>query len=413
MDTIKLTVIPDDSCKDLEGFSITSTIKFAKTEIFTFGILNIDVPPDRIGENDFEYLQSKIPSYMGMYEDYIVLDKIHNRIIGNATGETLRQVSEIIGVGVGLKVFTYISKFERKTISKIGVSKHRVKRLDFRANNGKVEYEIETKGTAYKNNVKGMIDDVHNKKTGKDKTVRRIGFVTEIRKADEEETTIVHSTDPDGDVSIPEKRGIYKNIQYYLLILSYILDNPDYNSVVRKYEKEINYRKPIINKDKIHYRYIYNKRVYIGQCFDRRLILNKINYYKQESRTIDQLFKFLTDDQGKEKYFLGLDEKIIDMINVKDTKNVSMYTCDDYLFEDQNTLIAQMSDGTLFLKSKNGALPEIERIFPEDDVKKRLGEYFNYLGNERHECGASCRSREKEGKSCEILTFRENCHFHR
>jgi len=72
-----------------------------------------------------------------------------------------------------------------------------------------------------------------------------------------------------------------------------------------------------------------------------------------------------------------------------------------------------MSDGILFIKSKNGQLKEIEKQFTEDEVKKRLSELYGYKRREPHQCGASCRSREKEGNPCKIMTYRENCHFHR
>jgi len=73
----------------------------------------------------------------------------------------------------------------------------------------------------------------------------------------------------------------------------------------------------------------------------------------------------------------------------------------------------QMSDGVLFIRSRDGSLPEMEEKFPESDVRARLFEFNDYLSGAGHECGAPCRSREIEGKPCEIKTYREHCHFHR
>lgn len=191
------------------------------------------------------------------------------------------------------------------------------------------------------------------------------------------------------------------------------MDNPIYNRIVKVLEKKINYRKPIIKEDKIKYIFEYNGLEYWGQCFDKRLILSKIRNYSENFRNLDQLFNILTSRIGREKYFLGLDKNIIKNINKKNTSFLENYSSNDIYQSRHNIEYIQMSDGALFIKSKNGELPEMERQFPEDEVKERLIQIINRERNEWHKCGAPCKSREKEGKPCEIKTFREHCHFHR
>lgn len=83
------------------------------------------------------------------------------------------------------------------------------------------------------------------------------------------------------------------------------------------------------------------------------------------------------------------------------------------IINDNNNSLFLDKDGIIVLKSKNGANKQIEDILSEDEVFHRLGLYGNYVRGESHRCGAPCRSKEIEGKPCEIQTFREHCHFHR
>jgi len=67
----------------------------------------------------------------------------------------------------------------------------------------------------------------------------------------------------------------------------------------------------------------------------------------------------------------------------------------------------------LIIKSTDGFDKQLENIFTEDEVKKRLGLSFEETKGNSHKCGEPCTSREIEGKPCEMNTFRNKCHHHR
>jgi hypothetical protein len=383
-----------------------------KEDVFTFGIFNYEIPPQKLGEDAFEYLNSKIPAYRIIYEDFIEFDSIGNRIINHATGEMARDVSEIIGIGVGLKASTSLFNYQRKNIVRIGISERKEKRLDFILKENSRVVEIETKGTVIPSNVSKMIQHTKDKKLGKPAGISRYGFIVEQRKADETNPSIIHVTDPLGDpIEIDE--DIFYFGFYYLPYFMYILDNPDYNKVVKKIIKKTKFRKYLVQKEKIKYRYRFEDKVYLGQCFDNRLVIETIKKYASNSRNVDQLFNMLTSSCGKTKYFLGIDENILDFLNSRMANNLINYSITETYINNSNYSQLRLSDGTLLIISKNGALPTMEDVFPEEDVKNRLREFYDYSNNERHPCGAPCRSREKEGKPCDIMTYRSNCHFHR
>ena len=128
---------------------------------------------------------------------------------------------------------------------------------------------------------------------------------------------------------------------------------------------------------------------------------------------ITSLFKKLTANYDRNKYFLGLDIEILKNINSRNIKFLDNYILEDIYDTHENYSYIQMSDGVLFIISKNGALPEMEEKFSEAKVKRRLGQLYSFERGIPHKCGASCRSKDIEGKPCDILTYREHCHFHR
>lgn len=48
---------------------------------------------------------------------------------------------------------------------------------------------------------------------------------------------------------------------------------------------------------------------------------------------------------------------------------------------------------------------QVNKNFTEEEVKHRLGNVVNFYLERPHKCGAPCRSEEKEGDPCEILTL--------
>lgn len=409
----KLILEKDDTCRNILELSPINEIKVEKPDIFNYGVFHYEIPPEKIGENDFEYLQSKIPAYYMLYDDQIDIPDKRNAIICKVSGEAAKNVSEIVGIGIGLKAASFIFKIQKKNIQKIGLSGKKEKRLDFRAKKNKEIVEIETKGTTNIYTVRSMIKDIHDKKIGKINGVNRYGFVTLLRKDTDKDDSRIYITDPDGEGNTTNYKGVYAFINYYLIYLSFILDNPQYNKLVRVLVNLVKFRKKIIKTEKFKYIFEYDKKKYYGQCFDKRLIKIFIDKYIESSATIDKLFKLLTDSIGVEKYFLGIDSEIIQAINSKNISLLENYISSDKYEKINEHEYIQMSDGILFIKSKDGSLPEMEEKFTEEEVKSRLGEIMNYEKNKWHECGAACRSRDIEGKPCEIKTFREHCHFHR
>lgn len=404
-------LVPDATCQNHHKIAGINSIDVEKCDIFNFGIFHYEIPPDKVSENDFEYLESKIPSYYGLYEDHIDVDD--TRIICKVPGEAATRVSEIVGIAIGLKASKVLFQFKRKDIQKIGVSKKREKRLDFKVDTPTLKIDIETKGTTGAGTVASMIGDIHAKKTGKPNGISRFGFVTLLRKLSDNDQTKIFVTDPDGELHPPSFKGVFNYIAHYCQYLSFALDNSNYNRVVRKLLAGKRYNRRLINTDRIRYRFSFKGRVYLGQCFDKRLQGDLISQYGKDVKSIDALYSVLTKQIGKEKYFLGVDYAVLNAINLKDESFLDSYESNDSYSTINQHEYFEMSDGALFIKSTNGSLPEMERQFTETDVKSRLRGIISFDRREPHLCGAPCRSREKEGDPCQIMTYRDYCHFHR
>ncbi|MGX5688501.1 hypothetical protein [Arcticibacter tournemirensis] len=113
------------------------------------------------------------------------------------------------------------------------------------------------------------------------------------------------------------------------------------------------------------------------------------------------------------KFFIGLDETVVNAINKQRVQILEQYRS-EYIYEEStNNYILLDYDGVLINKAKDGCDHQLERLFNDEAVEKRLGLYTSYLRGETHKCGAHCKSPSIEGKSCEIHTYRELCHWHR
>lgn len=408
--SIDIDIVKDDTCNEL---SVPNKLTVLKEDIFNYGVFHYEIPPDKLSDNNFEYLESKIPAYVGMYEDYIDIDEARQSIKSKTSGESAKNLSEIVGIALGLKSAIQIFGINKKEIENIPISTKQEKRLDYKSTFNGNEIHIETKGTTSKYNVKTMINDIHAKKVGKDSINHKYGFVTLFDGLNKNNGTKIYVTDPSIEPFENNYNGVYKYIYYYLIYFSFILDNPEYNKLFKTliYKKSVN--RNTIKIDKFDYSFTFRNKKYLGQCFDKRLISKLIQNSMMDDDTVTSLFKKLTKNYDRNKYFLGLDIEILKNINSRNIEFLNSYILEDIYDTHEDYSYIQMSDGVLFIISKNGALPEMEEKFSESEVKKRLGQLYSFEKKEPHRCGASCRSKDIEGKPCEILTYREHCHFHR
>ncbi|MDA8226569.1 MAG: hypothetical protein M0T74_02485 [Desulfitobacterium hafniense] len=410
MDTANISIELHDSVKENLLFNSLSELEISKTTIFKYGILNEEVPK-KIKENDFEYLESKIPFLYGLYSDFVELKA--GKIISLADGEVSKRLSETIGVGVGLFYTTKLLKVNPNIIKRIPSPKtQKGKYLDFKFTKENVEYEVETKGTVYHSKLNSIIEDVQGKKRDSKTTGCKYGVITLANKEEDKKPSKIVICD---DLNNKRSNKIYflnDYFEYYNLFLSFILDSTYYNRLVAQIDRG-RLRRNVIKTNNIKGEYIYNGVKYKGQYFDRRLVLDYIaNYYSVDIK-LNVLFKLLTNQLGRQKYFLGLDPKIIDYLNNKDVIGLRKYSQERAFIEESKKRLIRDIDGVIFVSSKSGGDNQIEKNFGENEVKERLSYILGSITNTPHECGAPCRSKEKEGKPCEKLTFREHCHFHR
>lgn len=415
IDSIDIEILKDATCNLTPSSQAINHVDFSKQDIFNYGVFHYEIPPEKIGENDFDYLESKIPAYVLMYEDHVKVSTDNNSIECHVTGEAAKNVSEIVGIAAGLKAAIKIFNIEKKDIEKIGLSGKKEKRLDFKANINGQEIQIETKGTTYETSVKGMLDDIHAKKEGKDNIVNKFGFVTLFSKLNELKKTQLFMTDPTVEPTENPFDGIYKFINYYLIYFSFILDNVEYNKIYQRLHMH-NFQKTsknIIKIKKIKYDFTYRNKTYVGQCFDKRLLVQIIDKHIKYNENKTSLFSRLTESVGTNKYFLGIDKNILESINKNNIQNLSRYSSENFCEIHKEYEYIQMSDGIILIISRQGALQEMEEKFTEEKVKKRLNNFQSFIQRSPHKCGASCRSKGIEGKPCDILTYREHCRYHR
>ena len=411
MNREKFKITLDKSVSSNQFFTRIKTIDIDKQLMFKYGILNEDVP-SFIGENDFEYLQSKVPSLTEFYGDNIRIDK--NRIISFASGENTKRISEIIGVGVCLRYAIELLQINPNRINKIPKPDTMIKYMDFVVNKDGHRYEIEAKGTTVHSNSKknSLLKDIQEKKKASDKTACKFGVITIANKEDNLNDTEIIVCDDYEDVNNNFKDNIDRYISYYKFFLSFILDSTYYNRMMVKVD-EGKIHENLIDVKKIKSKYEYNGVTYLGEYFDKRLVMSKISTNFQKDMTIDQIFNLLTQKEGIVKYFIGVDIRIIEYLNSLNVDGLSSYNIEKMIVDKENQNIIQDADGVIFVTASDNADGQVNGNFTEEEVRSRLASMVNFINGTPHECGAPCRSKEKEGEPCEILTYRDYCHFHR
>lgn len=416
MSTIHLPIVYDDSCKTLP--KRPKTIKVTKEDIYSYGVFNRNPGPFRRTENENKWRNEMIPTLRKTFDDQLEIQEKAGRIVNGMDHEEAVKVSEIVGVGAGLKVAKEIMGYRRNKIKKImpkrGADGVEEKRMDFDIAGYPKGLDIETKGITGTGDMSTRIKDIHaKKKTSTNGT--KVGVVVVLRKIDDPKRSFARVTDPEGGEN-NFRMDVYDYIAYYLPILALVMDNPRYNKLVRLATKRHSF---FIETLKIKYKKSIGGVEYIGQCFDDRLVLGSVLEAKDKANSLDGLKEVMTKKHGKNKYFVGIDSRIIRALNDKDVGFLESYELSERYSRGGvetgkfHAVEMCLSDGTAVVMSVSGGIPYMEDLFPESDVRVRLKELFDYARKDRHECGEICRSREKEGQSCQIKTFRTACHFHR
>lgn len=401
----------DETVKDNRLFQSMNSVSICKPELFKYAIMMWEVP-SHIKESDFDYLQSKIPGLEMLISDHI---KIQNNRIENLSKDdrVKKIISEAIGVGIGLKYSVELLQTTPNKFKKIGAPTSG-KYLDYSTIVDEKEYEIETKGTIDKYYSKFKKDILEKKKDSSLKAVyQRFGTIAMYNnEGDTSNSKCVIVDDPPNDSSIETDDTFETQLLSYAAFLSYILDSKYYNKYIKplKGKKKGKIR---INQKRFFTKYSYSGKDFYGECFDYRLIRDNISNPNFNDKDLIKMFDTITKAKGRTKFFIGIDESVINAINKKDIESLSTYKLENIFQEGENYTRFLDQDGILLVKSINGGDQQLESIFTEEEVKKRLGLYFSFLKGEAHRCNAPCRSRKIKGKPCAIMTYRTNCHFHR
>jgi len=120
----KLIVELHESVRDNPFFHKIKKLNMSYMEIFSFGIIGLPVPDDFVGENDFEYRESKIPAFLELNKDYISLesDRLINKLARRHDPECAGRISELLGIAVTLKYFTKLLGVPRNNVGRIMTS---------------------------------------------------------------------------------------------------------------------------------------------------------------------------------------------------------------------------------------------------------------------------------------------------
>lgn len=383
-------------------------IELDKPELFKYAIFQRDVPV-HIKESDFDYLQSKVPALDELNSDYISLTE--DRVINLGTGDrTLKEISELCGVAIGLKYATLLLDLELNKFKKIGVAS-KGKYLDYQAVKDGKSYELEAKGTIQEN-YNNKINDIILKKKGESEAYLRFGTIALLQgQKYSRSSSCVIVDDPPRERELVDADYFRNQLDYYAVFLSFILDSKYFNYYVEALRNRI--ARNTIDKQKFYGIYEFNDQRFFGECFDYRLISENVHSIGSEELSVAAAFDRLTRRIGKTKIFIGLDERVIQYINNNDRKaletfvsqRISAESTDNYRFLD--------TDGILVIKSQNGFDEKLEKMFSEKDVMDRLNLHLNHFRGIAHNCGQPCTSPGLEGQACKIRTFREACHWHR
>jgi len=409
MSISKIKIYLDETVKDSELFKSKLEFEICKPEIFKYGIMVEEIPP-HIVDSDFDYLQSKIPAYELLHSDFInvKVNKIENLSNDDRKKKT---ISEIIGVAFGIKYTVELLKTNPNKFKKIGTPING-KYLDYSLILNNLEYELETKGTVSKYYTK-FKNDILEKKSNKSlkDVYLRFGTIAMINNSgDSKNSQCVVVDDPPDDNKANEDSSYETQLLNYGMFLSYIIDSKYYNKYIKPLKNK-RFRRVKINQDKFFTRFEFNGKLYLGECFDYRLIRDDLDTLRLNN--VNELYNYKTEQYGKTKFFIGLDIEIIEAINSKNEDFMKNYESKWFFSENKKSYKFLDRDGILIVKSENGNDSQLENIFTEEEVKYRLGNSLNQKYGYSHKCGAPCTSRDIEGKPCEISTYRKFCHFHR
>jgi hypothetical protein len=404
-----LSVFLDETAKDVDLFKSIGKISLSKSELFKYAIWMWEVP-EHIKESDFDYLQSKIPALESMVSDFI--NFTDNTIENLSNDDRVKKiVSEAVGVGVGLKYVSELLKTNPNKFKKIPPA-IKGKYLDYSTILNSKKYEVETKGTVSQSYSSFKKDILEKKKNASEEVYLRFGTIAMMKSSDSgEQSNIVIVDDPPQDIPVEKDDTFKTQLFSYATFLSRILDpkfSNDYVTALRR-NKISSIR---INQNKFYAKYSFEGIDYYGECFDHRLIREHIESLRIENRNVTDIFNRLTEKVGKSKFFIGLDESILHAINLKDQTFLRQYNSQisrESIYK--NAFLGK--DGVLIVKSVDGSDKQLESLFTEEEVFKRLRLFIDYINGTAHECGYPCTSPGIEGKPCEILTYRELCHVHR
>jgi len=406
----KLKIHLDETVKDSPLFKSKEELSICKPEIFKYGVFAEEIP-EKVYEADFDYLQSKIPAYELLYSDFLSVyeDRIENI---SKDDRKKKLLSEVIGVAFGIKYTVELLGTNPSKFKKIGALVEG-KYLDYSVVVDRKEYELETKGTvstSYSSFKKDILDKKSNRHN-KD-VYLRFGTIAMINNAGEAKLSkCVIVDDPPNEDNISQNSDSYKTqLLNYAMFLSYILDPKYYN----KYFKPLKARRlkrVRIDSAKFFTKYTFKGKAYYGECFDYRLIRGDLDTLQNNNST--DLFALKTKQFGKTKFFIGIDERIVDSINANEVSFLADFDEESQCIIDGDSFQFLDRDGILIVKSKDDWDSQLEELFTEEEVKRRLGYSLNYSLGISHRCGAPCTSKDREGKPCEIRTYRGHCHFHR
>lgn len=387
--TLKVNL--DDSVKNNNFFKQITEVELDKMDIFKYGILNEAVPP-RIKENEFEYLESKIPFLFGLYQDFIELDT--DRIINLSEEENSKRISETIGVGVGLLYATKLLNINPNAIQRITAQKKK-KYLDFKVLAQSKQYEIETKGTINHSKKNSLLNDVFAKKKDSNTNAVKCGVITLANKSNNTGASQLIVCDDWEEKSADKDMVFMDYFYYYEFFLSFIMDSTFYNRMYHKAE-EYDGGKNLINIKSIPFSYMYNGRKFLGQYFDKRLIVQLIknNYY--EDINVDLLYASLTEKVGVNQIFLGVDCEMIKRLNSGSVDEISKYTIEKSMLVTNENEVAMCDDDGIIIVVSKGENVQFKYDFTDAIIKTRMRHILGYITNTPHECGGMCRSREKK-----------------
>jgi len=406
---MNITIDFDKSCIKVKELQKVSSVDFTKKDLYEIGILKEEVP-GHLSDKRTDYYQSIVPALTMLLEEFIIFDETNGQIQHTAVGDRKpKEIAETYGVALGVKYITAnfgVPLQDIKGIDPAATGKY----LDFRFEVSGQAYELETKGTV-QGSIASFKKDIADKKTAAGKKTNsngpvhlRIGTVAQLSNTNNVNTPrLTVLDDPPEDV--PGENQIPALPQYYQRILSFTLDNAAYNKLVKRSS---------LREARFFGVYVYKGQQYFGDFFDRRLITEFVQAnLPKKRRTVATLFNKLTRSFRRHKYFLGVHSSLIHHLQANDFESAARFSIpEEYVQRRHHTTLLSQT-GVLWVASHARNDKQIERQFSEAEVKKRLTYQWRIGYNQPKKCGEPCRSREKRGQSCSIMTYKDSCHFHR